>query len=374
MTPLQQYEQDLEKKLIVADAQQRQAVMVLEKIFHEVNRQYNGKTKFFQIVDFFQNQYFNFRHPVRRSIEKKLPTGAYLFGSVGSGKTYLMDTFFGCLSLPKWRVHFYGFMKIIHQQLKSLEGKKNPLDIIAKNIRKTAKVLCFDEFFVLDIVDAMILGNVLSALFKQGICLLITSNVYPDELYKNGLQREMFLPAIQLLKKNLTIIGVNNHIDYRLHKRTHVEAYFYPLNEQSQRYMEMQFDYFSLGKIEKKTNIQIMDRQIPVVKMSDNIVWFDFAQICHVPRSQRDYLDIAEKYKIIFISGVRSILSVENNIIALFITLIDVLYDAKIKLFISAQVRVEDLYPEGELSFQFQRTKSRLIEMQSREYLGKYGK
>jgi cell division protein ZapE len=357
MTPQQKYQQDLADNIIVADAQQAKAIDALQKLFDVLQSKHNKKC-FFNIF------------------EKKVSSirGIYFFGPVGTGKTYLLDTFFSSLSdskrpITKWRIHFYGFMKMIHENLKKLEGKKNPLDIIAKDIRQKSEVLCFDEFFVADIVDAMMLGNLLKALFKQKICLVTTSNIHPDELYKDGLQRELFIPAIELLKDNLEIISVDNQVDYRLRKLTHANTYFYPLDEKSQHFMEMQFEQFSQGAIQTGVNIQIMGREIPVVKVSDNAVWFEFEKICSIPRSQRDYLEIAERFNTVFISGVHAVSAQENDRIVLLISLVDVLYDAKVKLVLSAQDRVETLYTQGELLFQFNRTRSRLIEMQSQEYL-----
>ena len=350
-SPLNNYFDDLKHGKIIADPQQKQAIQALQLIFEQLSLS-NQKSKLFQCF---------------KRTKQPIP-GLYMYGPVGSGKTYLLDTFYNAISKRKMRMHFHEFMREIHHRLKSLVGKKNPINNIAKDLARKNDVICFDEFVVSNIVDAMLLGNLLKALFKQGICLVATSNIVPDDLYKNGLQRNLFLPAIAILKQNMQVLQVDNHIDYRLQHLTPADVYFYPLNENSQQYLAQQFDHFSHGIIYGHGKIKLLGREIEIVKRSDNAIWFDFKVICQVPRSQYDYLELVSQYDTIVISNVPVINVQENNAISLFISLVDVAYNAGTKLIISAQVPVEKIYPQGELLFDFQRAKSRLIEMQSEKY------
>lgn len=349
MTPEQQYQQDLASDRILADPRQQQAIIALQKLFEQLRQ----KETFF--ATFFRRQ-----SPVK---------GFYFYGPVGSGKTYLLDTFYHCLQLKKLRMHFYEFMQMIHCRLNDFSGKKNPLDLVADQIAEQARVICFDEFVVSNIVDAMLLGKLLTALFKRGVCLLSTSNTLPDDLYKNGLQRELFLPAIAILKDHVTVMRIDNCVDYRLRDLTAMDVYFYPLNDQSKHRMAKQFESFSQGKQYPGDEITLLGREVGLIKRSDQVIWFCFDNICRPPRSQQDYLELVRWYRCIFISKVPRINKNDSDAISLFISLVDVLYNAGIGLVISAQVPIDQIYIEGELAFDFKRTKSRLIEMQSKEYL-----
>ncbi|MAZ77154.1 MAG: cell division protein ZapE [Legionellaceae bacterium] len=357
-SPAKQYQRDLAKHLIQPDEHQARAVDVLQRIYEQFSQ--SGRAK-----NFFSNLL-----PLTRKTESRDSIkGAYFWGPVGTGKTYLMDLFYRCLKVPKQRQHFHEFMQDIHNQLKKLEGHKNPLDIVAEELAKKIKVLCFDEFVVNNIVDAMVLRNLLTALFKQGICLVTTSNTEPDELYKDGLQRELFLPAIDLIKKHLEVLEINNQVDYRLRQLTPEKAYFSIKNDNSEQELQRWFDHASQGDVRKNTTIKVMDRNIDVKQVSDNVLWCEFDVLCNVPRSQRDYLAIAEQYQTILLSGVHQISENQRNIARLFINLVDVLYNAKVRLIMSADVGLDDIYTGGELREEFKRTHSRLVEMQSKEYL-----
>ncbi|EKD72458.1 MAG: hypothetical protein ACD_45C00671G0001 [uncultured bacterium] len=308
-------------------------------------------------------QMFSFLH------KPQLITGVYLWGSVGIGKTLLMDCFYHCLPFPqKMRMHFHAFMQLIQQELKKHQGEKNPLQIIAKNIAKKTQVLCFDEFFVTDIVDAMLLERLLTTLFAQHVCLITTSNVMPDDLYKEGLQRQSFLPAIDLLKHYTQVIHIPTTIDYRLRHLKQAGVFYTPNDALAHELMEKSFSALANNSHVKQEPIQLYDRVIPVKKRTENIIWFDFNVICHIPRSQQDYLAIAKKFHTIFISDIPQLPADDKDKISLFIRLVDILYDQHVRLVCSATVSIEQIYPQGYMAAEYARTRSRLLEMQSEEY------
>lgn len=299
----------------------------------------------------------------------KRPPGVYLWGEVGVGKTWLMDFFYELLpEKNKLRWHFHRFMQQVHQELKNLAGQKNPLKIVAARLAKQAKVICLDEFLVTDIADAMLLANLLEALFANGTILVTTANVPPENLYRHGLQRARFLPAIQLLQTHLQVVHVAGQEDFRLQQQSLDSNYFFPLDELTQHAMERSFFYYSQGEDLGIKTIHFLDRPIRVQRCAQDVVWFDFAVICAPPRSQLDYLEIAKNYKTVLISNIPKIAPHQTGIASYFIKLIDVLYDAKINIVISAAVPLADIYNAGELIFDFKRTQSRLIEMQSEKY------
>jgi cell division protein ZapE len=354
-TPKTQYQRDIAQHVVQSDKHQARAVKVLQRIYEQLSQSKPTKNIFSNLFS--------------RKQKSSLIKGAYFWGPVGTGKTYLMDLFYRCVDVPKQRQHFHEFMQDIHNQLKKLEGQKNPLDIVAEDLTKKIKVLCFDEFVVNNIVDAMVFRNLLIALFKQGICLVATSNTEPSELYKNGLQRDLFLPAIDLLNKNLQVLEVNNNTDYRLRKLTPEKAYFTPENADSEQQMQGWFEHASEGEVKKSASITVMDRKIEVKQLSDNALWCDFGVLCNPPRSQRDYLALVKNYHTILLGGVRPIKASQGNTARLFINLVDVLYNAQVRLIMSGSVGMNDIYAEGDLCEEFKRTHSRLVEMQSKEYL-----
>ncbi|MHA7841248.1 MAG: cell division protein ZapE [Gammaproteobacteria bacterium] len=302
--------------------------------------------------------------------KKKSVKGLYLWGTVGIGKTYLMDIFYRSLPFEKKRrQHFHGFMKEVHVALKQLQGHKNPLKLIAKDIAKNIHVLCFDEFFVSDIGDAMLLAGLLEALLQWGVTLVATSNCAPDRLYHNGLQRSLFLPAIQLLKNHCTIFEMVSTQDYRLRQLEEEGVYFYPLNEQSEEKIAKIFAMLAEEGVCEGGEIIVEGRSIKTQRKATNVIWFDFENICNIPRSQIDYLAIAQLFSTVIISNVPQISKNHTNAITYFIYLVDIFYDHRVNLIVSAEVPITDLYPEGEKAFEFQRTQSRLIEMQSCYYL-----
>jgi cell division protein ZapE len=304
------------------------------------------------------------------SSKANLIKGAYLYGPVGTGKSFLMDLFFNALTLKeKKRLHFYQFMEMVHQSLKLLEGQKDPLKILAKQFSQQWRVICFDEFFVVNIVDAMLLATLLEAMYAENMVLISTSNVLPDALYPNGLQRDRFLPAIDLIKHYNHIVEVNNGEDYRIGMFDYDRAYVYPEAPENQDILLSRFKHHSQKPVSYQEIITIQDRPVQTLYLGNRVVWFDFEKICGIPRSQRDYLELSEQFDWVYISGIRHILKTENDLICNFIKLIDVLYDAHVKLVLSASVPMESIYTEGREFMAFDRTRSRLIEMQSKTYL-----
>jgi|TARA_B110000503_G_scaffold46671_1_gene76187 cell division protein ZapE len=300
--------------------------------------------------------------------------GLYFWGGVGRGKTYLMDSFFDSLPFEmKMRVHFHRFMRRVHMDLKLLKGKKNPLDIVADNIADEARVICFDEFFVSDIADAMLLGKLFELLFARQVTLVATSNVEPDELYLNGLQRQRFLPAIELLKQNTSIINVDNGLDYRLRSLEQAELYHFPLGPAADRVLMEAFEVFCplLSEVIVDGKLEVENRQIQCRRLGKEVVWFDFNVICNTPRSQNDYIELSRDFHAILVSNVPIMGKKNEDQARRFINLVDEFYDRSIKLVLSAEVSLMLLYEDGALNFEFRRTTSRLLEMQSYDYLAR---
>lgn len=306
------------------------------------------------------------------SKKKDVIKGLYFWGGVGRGKTYLMDTFFESLPFEKkMRTHFHRFMRRIHKEMKLLEKQKDPLVVIANKLASEASVICFDEFFVVDITDAMILANLLDALFERGVVLVTTSNIEPAGLYKDGLQRDRFLPAIFLLEKYTTVVNVDGGIDYRLRTLEQASLYYTPVNEESK--LNLSNFFYSLvpdkDAICAGVDIEVEGRAITAVMEAEDVVWFEFSALCDGPRSQNDYIELAREYHAVIVEGVPLLGSGNDDQARRFIYLVDEFYDRNVKLILSAESNVEALYSEGRLSFEFQRTISRIQEMQSTDYL-----
>jgi cell division protein ZapE len=302
--------------------------------------------------------------------------GLYFWGGVGRGKTYLMDMFYD--SVPgeaKLRIHFHRFMRRVHHELTDLDGVKNPLERVADKIAAEASLICFDEFFVSDITDAMILAGMFEALFARGVCLVATSNIAPDELYKDGLQRARFLPAIALVKAHTEVLNVDGGVDYRLRTLEQAQLYYTPLDQGADISLMSSFERLAPNKegtevnIEVDVPIEIEGRYIQSRYLADDVVWFDFNALCDGPRSQNDYIELAKEFHTVLISDVPQMGRDNEDRARRFIHLVDEFYDRNIKLVLSAEVELFDLYASGRLAFEFQRTCSRLQEMQSHDYL-----
>ena len=309
-----------------------------------------------------------FRHAARHSSDAK--TGLYVWGGVGRGKTFLMDLFFETLDVDeKRRIHFHRMMHGIHERLKTLEPVADPLDQVAATIARETSVLCFDEFFVSDIGDAMILGRLLDGLFRRGVTLVTTSNSAPDELYKGGLQRQRFLPAIEMLQAHTAVVHIDSGVDYRLRLLQQAGTYLSPDSDAAQARLQRYFDESASSQIGSNMLLDVNGRDIRAHRCAKGIAWFDFTDICDGPRSQNDYIEIARWYPTVIVSGVPVFGGELENQARRFIALVDEFYDRRVKLIVSAAADVNSLYAGARLGFEFERTVSRLIEMQSTDYL-----
>ncbi len=298
------------------------------------------------------------------------PRGIYLWGGVGRGKTFLMDLFFDSLSVgKKKRIHFHRMMHDIHARLRTLDGVEDPLDHAAAAIASEIRVLCFDEFFVGDIGDAMILGRLLKGLFDRGVVLVTTSNAQPADLYKNGLQRARFLPAIELIEKHTDVIELDGGTDYRLELLQEAGTYLTPAGPAANLSLMHYFGEIASGHPVEEHVLDILGRDIQTRRCAKGVVWFDFMDICDGPRSQEDYIEIARWYPTVIVSNVPLLTRALENPARRFIAMVDEFYDRKVKLIISADASVECLYEGNRLQFEFERTASRLTEMQSNDYL-----
>lgn len=299
----------------------------------------------------------------------EIPKGVYMFGGVGRGKSFLMDCFFNAVPLKrKTRLHFHEFMREVHHELVNLQGTVNPLDELGKRMSKRYRLICFDEFHVADITDAMILHRLLNALFDNGVGFVTTSNFKPDDLYPGGLHRDRILPAIALLNAKLEVLNVDNGTDYRRRTLEDAKLYHVPNGPVADAAMTATFNALAEQHYEDPL-LHIESRQIGAVRKAGGVVWFDFKTLCGGPRSQNDYLEIASRFHTVFLSGVPHMPVRMASEARRFTWLVDVLYDRRVKLIMSADVAPEQLYTEGPMSHEFPRTVSRLTEMQSKEFL-----
>lgn len=297
-----------------------------------------------------------------------IPRGVYMYGGVGRGKSFLMDCFYNAVPLRrKTRLHFHEFMREVHRELADLQGTVNPLDALAERMAERYKLICFDEFHVADITDAMILHRLLAALFANGVGLVTTSNFKPDDLYPNGLHRSRILPAIELLNSQLEVISVDNGTDYRTRTLESVKLYHTPLGPEADEAMKQAFNALAEQQDEDPV-LNIESRQIRAWRRAGGVVWFNFKTLCGGPRSHNDYLELASQFHTVFLSDVPHMPVRMASEARRFTWLIDVLYDRRVKLIMSAEVGPEDLYTEGPMVHEFPRTVSRLNEMQSKEY------
>lgn len=359
MTPWKRYQQDLLRPDFQDDPAQCMAVEKLQKLYDAL---LEGRQQSL----------------LARLRSKLLPRagawpavqGLYFWGGVGRGKTYLMDVFYDCLPFEeKLRVHFHRFMQTVHQALVRLDGQKNPLDQVAADIADRYRVICFDEFFVSDITDAMILGGLFEKLFDMGVTLVATSNIVPDELYRNGLQRQRFLPAIAALKAHCEVVNVDGGTDYRLRALEQAELYYYPLGESAEQSLMKSLMSLAPDELSENTGIEINGRTLTSRFEADDIVWFSFAELCDGPRSQNDYIELARIYHAVIVSDVPQMGAANDDQARRFINMVDEFYDRQVKLVLSAEVPIAELYSDGKLAFEFERTCSRLLEMQSSDYL-----
>ncbi|MDT0205432.1 MULTISPECIES: cell division protein ZapE [Serratia] len=366
LSPLSHYQQALEAGEYQADEVQRRAVTQLDRIYQALLQKPAASAPAGGL-----------RGKLSRLLGKGGDTapqrpvqGLYMWGGVGRGKTWLMDMFFH--SLPgdrKMRLHFHRFMLRVHEELTELQGRENPLDIVADGFKAETDVLCFDEFFVSDITDAMLLATLLQALFARGITLVATSNIPPDDLYRNGLQRARFLPAIDLINEYCDVMNVDAGIDYRLRTLTQAHLYLTPLNDQTREALDRMFVKLAGKAGEDAPVLQINHRPLQAIRSVDGVLAVDFHTLCEEARSQLDYIALSRLYHSVILYNVQVMGPLKENTARRFLALVDEFYERHIKLVIGAEASMFEIYQGVQLKFEFQRCLSRLQEMQSEEYL-----
>ncbi len=354
---LDAYAATLAARGYAADAAQQAAANRLQRLYTE-------------LLSFKVSRRSTFRRLLSRA---EPPRGVYFWGGVGRGKSFLMDCFYDAVPYHrKRRIHFHAFMHQVHRQLEALKhsgGGTDPMDALAARIARDVRLLCFDEFHVSDIADAMILGRLLKSLFKRGVIFVMTSNYPPERLYPNGLQRDRFLPTIALMKDKLDVLEVEAGVDYRLRTLEQVEIYHFPADPSAEAKMAEYFSAIDGGEGASGGEIEVLGRMIPTRRRGHGAIWFDFAALCGGPRSQNDYLELAQAYHTVLVSGIPRMNAARSNEARRFTWLVDVFYDHKVKLIATADCESDQLYTEGVQSSEFFRTVSRLTEMRSREYL-----
>ena len=362
LSVLQLYEEALRRRGFARDASQYRAVERLQRLYEEWS----------------EYKYRRRNALLRMIVRPPLPRGVYLWGGVGRGKTFLMDSFYRCLPLDrKRRVHFHHFMRDVHRELDELKGTANPLDALADRIARRYRLICFDEVAVSDVADAMLLGRLFNRTMDRGVVYCMTSNYPPDELYKDGLKRDTFLPTIEVIKRRLDVLRVDGGTDYRKLALEHVRTYHAPLTPEAEAALAAAFS--QIAEVEEEFHeLDVEGRVIPYRHRAGGVVWFDFDVICGWGRSQNDYLDLAKRFHTVIISGVPRLGPERADAARRFTLLVDVLYDERIKLIVSAAAPPGELLARGQGSgdpqlkamiFQFDRTASRLAEMQTHEYL-----
>lgn len=308
------------------------------------------------------------RQKLHRRIFSKSVPGLYLWGSVGVGKTMIMDCFYQALPTTKLRLHFHAFMRQLHQELHQWQGQENPLTAIGKRMARQYAVICFDEFLVTNVADAMLMAELFKTLFARGVCIVTTANLPPEKLYEQGLQRQRFLPVIDLITQYTRVWHLSLQHDYRRRALEQIAAYYTPLSEEAEEALFHALQRFSGDDYLSSQPLLIAGREIPVKQRSQKAVWFEFNVICGRPRSQNDYLELTQQYSVVLISHVPCLETVSKDFVVAFINLVDILYDTKVRLIVSAAVPIAQLYTHGEFQQVFQRTESRLTEMQTKEY------
>jgi cell division protein ZapE len=296
--------------------------------------------------------------------------GLYLWGGVGRGKTLLMDWFYESLRFPRReRTHFYRFMRRVHTELRSIKHREQPLEVVAQRLAHRARVICLDEFFVADIADAMILAGLFEGLFRRGVTLIATSNSPPQDLYKDGLQRQRFLPAIDLIQNHVEVLHLDGGIDYRLRQLEQAPTYLDSGLPTTAARMKQRFSALAGGTASGPEVLSVEDRDIPAVSVGPGMAWFEFSALCDGPRSQNDYIELARSYHTVFISNIPVFTSSNEDAARRFISAIDEFYDRGVNIVVSAAAPPTELYRGERLQFEFQRAASRLIEMQTQHYL-----
>lgn len=368
LAPLQKYRQDLESGGFSHDASQENAIIHLQNLYERlVAAEARDRAEMSEKTSLLGRLKKRFGHKPEQIEPER---GLYFWGGVGRGKTYLMDTFYESLPFDrKLRVHFHRFMQRVHKDLAELKSTENPLEIVADNFARDARVICFDEFFVSDIGDAMILATLLKALFSRGVTLVCTSNIVPDGLYKDGLQRARFLPAIALVNQHTLVVNVDGGVDYRLRTLEQAELYHSPLDAEAETSLAASYKALAMDCGTHGVSLSVNGRHLQARMRCDDVVWFEFKELCDGPRSQNDYIELAREFHAILISNVPVFNIAIEDQARRFINLVDEFYDRRVKLILSAAAPIYELYQGQRLRFEFDRTESRLLEMQSKDYL-----
>ena len=350
---LKSFEERLLERGYVADAAQRAAAERLQRLFEELMAFKRARA-----------------NPLKKLLSRpQPPRGVYLWGGVGRGKSFLMDCFFAALPYRcKRRVHFHAFMQSVHERLKVHKALPDPLMRVADDVARQVRLLCFDEFHVSDIADAMILGRVIAALVDAGVVIVATSNYPPDGLYPNGLQRQNFLPTIELLKRHLDVIEVDAGTDYRLRSLEKIDVYLVPADREAEDQLARDFEALA-GDTGQPGRVTLLGRELKARRLASGVAWFDFAELCEGPRSQNDYLELARGFHTVLLSGVPRMPREAADAARRFTWLVDIFYDHKVKLILSAACAAHELYVAGPHAQEFPRTVSRLVEMRTRDYL-----
>ncbi|EXA67949.1 MULTISPECIES: cell division protein ZapE [Acinetobacter] len=353
ISPAERYAQALSSGQFMPDDAQAMAVHELNRTWLELIQRFKASKKAF-----------------RRFRRQTSPKGVYMWGGVGRGKTWLMDQFYESIPFRrKTRMHFHHFMQHVHRELNKLSGQRNPLDLVADQIYKDAVVICFDEFFVSNVTDAMILSDLFQKLFERGITLVATSNIAPDGLYKNGIHRDRFLPTIEMVKKNCVILNVDAGVDYRLRVLKQAQLFKYPLTHDNKNWLAHRYTALTQTQISSQESIIINNRIVETVAHTEDVLWCEFSELCLKPRSPADFIEIANIYNTVLVSNVPHLTDFLNDATRRFIYLVDEFYDRGVKLLLTSEDNIVDLYKGERLAFEIERTRSRLLEMQSDEYL-----
>lgn len=366
MSPLARYQQALEKGEFKPDAVQLNAMTRLDGIYQALTRVQPVSAQPAKGL-------FGKLNKLMGKGKTEAPAaarGLYMWGGVGRGKTWLMDMFFQAIpGERKQRLHFHRFMLRVHQELTELQGQSDPLQIVADRFKSETDLLCFDEFFVSDITDAMLLGTLMEALFARGITLVATSNIPPDDLYRNGLQRARFLPAIEMIKQHCEIMNVDAGIDYRLRTLTSAHLWMTPLNDDTSKEMERMFVALAGVARSDKPVLEINHRSLPTQGMAEGVVAMDFKTLCGEGRSQHDYIELSRRFHSVLLYNVPVMIYKTEDQARRFLALVDEFYERHVKLVVSAEASLFEIYQGARLKFEYQRCVSRLQEMQSEEYL-----
>lgn len=353
LSPLQRYEKAIASGEFSEDSQQKSAMQYLDTVYQQI---LVNRAK--------QRGLFSFLKKTQP------PKGLYMWGGVGRGKTWMMDMFYEALPTDnKMRMHFHHFMKRVHQELNQLQGQANPLQKVANIIYNEADVICFDEFFVSNVSDAMILGDLFTMLFNKGITLIATSNIAPNGLYKNGIHRDRFLPAIAEVEKNTTVMNIDSGIDYRLRVLQQAELYMSPLTKENIHWLANRFTALSNNQHISQQPILVNNREVEIKARTESILYVDFRALCMQPRSAHDFIEIANNFSTVLIDDVPELNDILADPTRRLIYLVDEFYDRRVKLLIRAEQSILNLYQGEKLAFEIERTRSRLLEMQSEEYL-----